>query len=331
VLIGLVAVVFHQVATDAQPAGKVPQVALVFTTSPVAVMAGPEPIHTNVRAFVQGLRKLGYVEGQNIAVERRSAEGRFERFPDIMAELVRQKVDVIVTVGNPMTLAAKRATSTIPIVMALSLDPVEAGLVASLARPGGNVTGQSIRVDAKIYGKSLQLLKESAPKTARVAVFYHSPGTDWPSSAERRELEAAAQVLRLTLMPTAVDRVEQFEAAFASLTPARPDAILVLSPPFFYPHRHRFTEFAAKGRLPSIGPWREFAEVGGLMAYGVNTADMFRRAATYVDKILRGAKPGDLPIEQPMKFELVIDLKTAKSLGLTIPQLVLIQADETIQ
>jgi putative ABC transport system substrate-binding protein len=314
-------------AADAQQAGKIYRVGLILTTSPVSEMAGPEPVHPPTRAFLHTLRSLGYVEGQNLVFERRSAEGKFERFTEIVAELVRLKTDVIVTVSTPLAQAAKQVTTTVPIVVVRSVSPVEAGLVASLGRPGGNITGLTTNTGPEIEGKRLELLKDALPKISRVA--YLRMKTDWEGPLGE-SVNAAAKALNVTLLH-AQHTPNEYADAFAVIARQRPDALLVTDSPPAYAHRHLIVEFAVKNRLPGMYPWREPVEAGGLMSYGVSISDLFRRAAGYVDKILKGAKPADLPIEQPTKFELVINLKTAKALGLTIPQSVLIRADEVIQ
>jgi len=279
-------------------------------------------------AFRQGLREHGYVEGQNIAFEDRFAQGRADRLPTMAAELVSMKVDVIVTESVAAALAAKRATQTIPIVMAISGDPVGAGLVASLPRPGGNVTGLSL-LAPELSGKRLQLLMEAAPRTTRVAVIWNpvSPA----SAGYLRETEAAARSLGLQLQPVEVRSPADLDAAFKAVARARPGALITLADGMLAANRTRIVQFAAKSQLPGVFPHREWADAGGLMAYGPSFASNWRRAATYVDKILKGAKPADLPVEQPTKFELVINLKTAEALSLTFPQSILIQATEVIQ
>ncbi len=279
-------------------------------------------------AFRQGLRELGYVEGQTIAIEYRWAEGRLEKLPDLAAELVRFKLDVIVTAGEASIRAARQATSTIPIVMATAGDPVGSGLIASLARPGGNLTGLSI-LATDLSGKRLELIKETLPKLSRAAVLWN------PDNAvkvlELKETQAAARALGVTLQVAQVRGPNDFEIAFSAITRGRPDALVTLVESLTLLHRARIADFALKSRLPMIAELREFAEAGGLMTYGPSQPDLFRRAATYVDKILKGAKPADLPVEQPMRFEFVINMKTAKTLGLTIPQSILIRADQVIQ
>ncbi len=324
---GGLALLAPPLAADAQQAGKVYRVALVFTTSPASEMAGPDPVHPAARAFLHGLRSLGYMEGQNLIFERRSAEGKFERFGDILAELIRLKTDVIVTVGNPMTGRAKAMTTTVPIVVANSASPVEQGLVASLARPGGNITGLTVNAGPEIEAKRLELLKEALPKISRVAFLGMKAEWKGPSAETVR---AAALALGVRLID-AEHTPTEYSDAFAIITRERPDALFVADSPPNFAHRRLIVEFAAKARLAGTYPRREFVEAGGLMSYGVSTPDLFRRAATYVDKIIKGAKPADLPVEQPTKFELVINIKTAKALGLTIPQSVLYRADEVIQ
>ncbi|MBI3027980.1 MAG: ABC transporter substrate-binding protein [Candidatus Rokubacteria bacterium] len=312
---------------DAQQPGKMYRVGLIFTTSPVSEMAGPEPVHPLARAFLHTLGSLGYVEGQNLVFERRSAEGKFERFTEIVAELVRLKTDVIVTAGVPTAQAAKQVTTTVPIVMATSDSPIEAGLVASLARPGGNITGLTINTGPEIEGKRLELLKDALPKISRVA--YLGMKTDWEGSLGEG-VKAAAKGLNVTLLH-AEHTPNEYAGAFTLIARQRPDALFVPNSAPAFANRRLIVEFAVKNRLPGTSPWREFVEAGGLMSYGVSLSDLFRRAAVFVDKILKGAKPADLPVEQPTKFELVINLKTAKSLGLTIPPSVLVRADEVIR
>jgi putative ABC transport system substrate-binding protein len=315
------------ISSHAQQAGKVYRVGLIVTTSPVSEMAGPEPVHPPTRAFLHTLRSLGYVEGQNLVFERRSAEGKFERFTEIVAELVRLKTDVIVTVSTPLAQAAKQVTTIVPIVMARSDSPVEAGLVASLGRPGGNITGLTTKTGPEIEGKRLELLKDALPKISRVA--YLRMKTDW-AGPSGKSVKAAAKALNVTLLH-AEHTPNEYAGAFAVIARQRPDALLVTDSAPAFAHRRLIVEFAVKNRLPGMYGWRELVEAGGLMSYGVSISDLFRRAAGYVDKILKGAKPADLPVEQPTKFELVINLKTAKALGLTIPPSVLVRADEVIQ
>jgi putative ABC transport system substrate-binding protein len=313
-------------AARAQETRRVYRVALVFTTSPVSEMAGSDPIHPLARSLVHGLHALGYVQGQNLVLEPRSAEGKFERFPEIIRELVSIKVDVIVTVANPMTQAARDVTRTVPIVMAYSVSPVEHGVVQSLNRPGGNVTGLTMNVGSEIPGKQLQLLKELLPRISRVA-FLHS---------KEQEAEgvqnggAAAAKLGITLL-RAEHTPTDYTNAFALIVREHPDALLVGASAVNVANRHLIVEFAAQSRLPAMYPTREFVDAGGLISYGVDFHDLFRRAAGYVDRILRGAAPSDLPVEQPTKFDLVINVKTAMALGLAIPDKLLALADEVIE
>jgi ABC-type uncharacterized transport system substrate-binding protein len=277
------------------------------------------------------LRELGYIEGQNIAIEYRYAEGRPEREPGLAAELVRLKVDIIVVAAGDVTIqAAKNATKTIPIVMTgLGSDPVRAGHVESLARPGGNVTGVTL-LNRELGGKRLELLKEAVPKLARVAVLYDP--ANQPSLHEMKLLPADARALKLTIQPWEIRAVDDFEKVFAALNKQRPDGLYSFGAGgVMRPNRKRIAEFALKSRLPSMYSGRETVEVGGLMSYGADLADGYRRVAIYVDKILKGANPADLPVEQPAKFELVINLKTAKQIGVTIPQSMLYRADKVIK
>jgi putative ABC transport system substrate-binding protein len=313
-------------AARAQQPGRVYRVGLVFTTSPVSEMAGPDPIHPMARSFVQGLRALGYLQGQNLVLEHRSAEGKFERFPEIIRELVSIKVDVIVTVTNPMTRAARNVTRTVPIVMAYSVSPVEHGLVQSLSRPGGNVTGFTMNVGSEIPDKQLQLLKELLPRISRVA-FLHSKEQEAEGVANG---EAAARELGIKLLP-AEHTPTDYTDAFALIAHEHPDALVVGASAVNVAHRHLIVDFAAQRRLPAMYATREFVSAGGLISYGVDFADLFRRAAGYVAKILRGASPSDLPVEQPTKFDLVINVKTAMALGLDVPPTLLALANEVIE
>ncbi len=311
-------------SVDAQQVGKVYRIGVLANAPPTT----PE-VSRNWGAFRQGLGERGWVEGQNIVIEYRWAEGRVERFPSLAAELVSLKLDLIVTASTLGARAAKAATSAIPIVMVYVFDPVGEGLVASLARPGGNVTGQTFQVGPEIVGKQLELLKEAVPKVSRVAVLLNPAGRG--SAVFLKETQAAAQVLALKLQVLEVQSPNELEGAFATMTRERAGALLVLPHPFIFAHSRRIADLAAKSRLPAVYPFRESVEAGGLMAYSANAPDMFRRAATYVDKILKGAKPADLPVEQPTKFELLINLKTARVLGLEMPQSLLIRADQVIQ
>jgi ABC-type uncharacterized transport system substrate-binding protein len=311
-------------AAQAQQAAKIARIGYLGTTLAAYPPNPQDP-------FRQGLRDLGYVEGRNLVIEYRSAEGKYERLPALAAELVALKVDVIVAGGTPATLAAVQATRTLPIVFIGTADPVTSGLVASLARPGGNVTGLSV-LAPELIGKCLELLTQAVPGVSRVAALWQ-PGAV-PERTDKdmlKEAEAAARALGVRLQVVEARGPKDFDRAFSDMTRARAGALTVLPSNMFIIERSRLVDLAAKHRLPAVYPWREFVDVGGLMAYGPGLADLFRRAATYVDKILKGAKPGDLPVEQATKFELVINLKTAKALGLTIPQSVLGRADEVVQ
>jgi putative tryptophan/tyrosine transport system substrate-binding protein len=281
-----------------------------------------------IEALRQGLRELGYVEGKNIIIEWRAADGKPDRLPALAAELVRLKVDVIVTAGPLPTRAAKEATVTIPIIMAFDTDPVGNGFVASLARPGGNITGLSA-LSPEISGKQLELLKETVPKLFRVAVLWNSNEPANPQLL--REIELAAGAFGVKLQYLDVLGSQDSETAFRSATKGRADAVLTLPSAVLNFQRKQIVDLAIKSRLPTIYYAPEFVEDGGLMTYSVSISDLFRRAATYVDKILKGAKPADLPVEQPKKFEFIINLKTAKQIGLTIPQSVLYRADKVIK
>jgi putative ABC transport system substrate-binding protein len=286
--------------------------------------------HTH-EAFRQGLRDLGYVEGRNLVLEYRDAEGKLERLPALAADLVALKVDVIVAPNTVAALAAKQVTRTLPIVFAVAADPVTSGLVTSLARPGGNVTGLSTLVP-ELVGKCLELLKQAVPGISRVAVLW-TPGVlgERTDKDMRKGAEVTARALGVRLQFLEARGPNDFSRAFSDMTRAHTGALTVLPSNMFVSERKRLVDLAAKTRLPAVYPWREFVDAGGLMSYGPNLADQFRHAATYVDKILKGAKPDDLPVEQPTKFELVINLKTAKTLGLTIPQSVLLRADQVIE
>ena len=306
----------------AQQAGKVPRIGFLSATSP-----SDRP--RLLDAFRQGLRELGWVEGQNIVIDYRYAEGRVDRLPDLAAELVRLKVDLIVSWGTQGVTAAKNATETIPIVMIAVRDPVGTGLIASLVRPGGNVTGVSGYAGLEIVAKQLVLLKETVPKIRRVAVL-SNPANAYHQLAIR-EVNVAARSLGVQLQLLEARGPNEFDGAFAAMAKERVGALLVLSDAVLNSHRTRLAELAARSRLPAAYGVRESVEAGGLMSYGPSFLDLFRRAATYVDKILKGARPGDLPVEQPTKFELVINLKIAKALGLTIPPSILQRADQVIE
>jgi putative tryptophan/tyrosine transport system substrate-binding protein len=300
--------------TPARPA----RVGLLMTTTPIAAS------HIVV-AFADGLRELVHVEGKNVMIEYRWAEGRLERFAELAADLVRKPVDVIVASSQGPALAAKRATLTIPIVMVNATDPVEAGLVASLARPGGNVTGLSQQLTPEIRAKQLQLLKETLSKVSRVAVL-RSPAT----TVGLKEYEAAAHTLEIRVQFVEIRNRDDLGRAFAAMTRDRIHALVVPGDTFFFTERRHVADLALTHRLPGIYSLREFAEVGGLMSYSARLTEQFRRAAVYVDKILRGASPSTLPVESPSQYELVINLKAAKALGLTIPPSLLARADQVI-
>ena len=281
------------------------------------------------RAFLQGLHDLGYVEGRNVVIEYRSAEGKMERLPALAAELVALKVDVIVTGGGtPTALAAKEATRILPIVFSSATDPVTDGLVTSLAHPGGNLTGLS-NIAPELVGKCLEQLKEAVPKVSLVAVLWQ-PGALGGRTDMLKPAEVAARALRIRLQFVEAQGPAEFDRAFSEMTRARVGALAVLGSAIFNSERRRLVDLAAKHRLPTVYTSRDFVDVGGLMTYGPSLADSFRRAAAYVDKILKGAKPADLPVEQPTKFELVINLKAAKALGLTIPPSLIQRADQVI-
>jgi ABC-type uncharacterized transport system substrate-binding protein len=310
-------------AAEAQQPVKVPRIGFLSANSP------SDPRNAGLLgAFREGLRDLGYVEGQNIAIEFRWAEGKYDRLPGLAAELVSLKVDIIIAAALPAIRAAAQATGSIPIVMATSLDPMAAGLVAGLARPGGNITGLSAMAP-DLVGKQLELLKEVVPKVSRVALLGNpaNPGT----APMVRRAQDAARELGVRLQPLEARGPSEIDRAFAAMTRERAGALIVLLDVMFAEHRARIADLAAKHRLPAVYGLQEYAEAGGLMVYGSSFVERFRRAATFVDKILKGAKPADLPIEQPTKFELVINLKTAKALGLTIPQSLLQRADQVIE
>ena len=305
----------------AQQPGKLPRVGVLLALPHSA-------ISDRIQAFQEGLRERGYLEGKTIVVEYRYADGQFDRLPDLVMELARLKVNVLVTGGPTATRPAKKATATIPIVMAQDTDPVGNGFVASLARPGGNITGLS-NYHPDLSGKQLELLKEVVPRLARVSVLGNSKEPGNAQALEETKLAGAA--LKLNLQYLNVLDPQDIETAFHAATKARADALLVLSSPVATSHRGQVAQLALKNRLPTMYQVSESVEAGGLMTYGVSTADLWRRSATYVDKILKGAKPADLPVEQPIKFELVINLKTAKQIGLTIPPNVLARADRVIK
>ena len=308
-------------AAGAQQASTVARIGLLSPFSPSTAAVWH-------KSFRQGLRDLGWVEGKNINIEYRYADGREDRLPDLATDLVRLKVNVIVTTVNTDTLAAKNATRTIPIVMASAGDPVGGGLVKSLARPGGNITGLS-QIAPDLAGKRLQLLKEIIPRLARVAVLWNPQGTTSPIAW--REIQLPAQELSVKLQSLPITSPNDFDKAFEDATQAHVDALIIMPDPLFAGNLIRLAELSTKSRIPSMFHLREYADHGGLIVYGVDRTDQFYRAAAYVDRILKGTNPAELPIEQPTKFELVINLKTAKALGLTVPPALLTSADEVIE
>ena len=314
---------FSPVAAEAQQAAKVARIGFLA----LSLAAAP---HAD-EAFRQGLRELGYVEGSNLVIEYRDAEGKVERLPALAAELVTLKIDVIVAPNTVAALSAKEVTRTLPIVVAVAADPVASGLVTSLARPGGNVTGLSI-LASELVGKCLELLAQAVPGVSRVVVLW-TPGVLGERTDKDMLQGAAVTVRALGVRPQFVEarNPADLDRAFSDMTRARAGALTVLASHMFLTERRRLVDLAAKNRLPAVYPWREFVGAGGLMAYGPSIADLYRRASTYVDKILKGTKPADLPVEQPTKFELVINLKAAKTLGLTIPASVLARADQVIE
>src|SRR6266581_7535988 len=306
-------------ASDAQPPGKVFRIGRL-------TLASPSPDDPD--GFRQGLRELGYIEGQNIVIESRSAEGSVDRLGALATDLVRRNMDVIVAGGSPAIHAAQRATSTIPIVMTTDTDAVAQGFVVSLARPGSNITGLA-GLGMELHGKRLELLKEVVPTASRIAALWNPAN---PSLAPfLRETQAAAQALGVALQVLEVRTPNDFEGAFAAAISGRAEALIVMADAFLADHRTRIVDFAQRNRLPGMYPRRSYVDVGGLMAYSLSIPNQYRRAAAYVDKILKGAKPADLPVEQPTKFELSINLKAAKALGITMPPSLLILADEVIQ
>jgi putative ABC transport system substrate-binding protein len=317
----VVALTLCGVRAEAQQPAKIPRIGFLGATSPSTIPA-------RLDAFRQGLRDLGYAEGKNIIIEYRYADGKLDRVPALAAELVRLNVDVIVTGGSAATRPAREATVTIPIVMAQDTDPVGNGFVASLARPGANITGLSI-VAPELSGKQLELLKETVPKLLRVVVPSNSNEPSYPQL--RKETELAAKALKIQIQFLDARSAKDVETAFREATKRRADAVLVPTMPIVASQRAQIADLAVKNRLPAMYGQPEYVEAGGLMFYGASITDLFRRAATYVDKILKGAKPVDLPVEQPTKFEFVINLKAAKQIGLTIPPNVLARADRVIR
>jgi putative ABC transport system substrate-binding protein len=309
-------------AAEAQQAGKVWRIGFILT-------AAENETGYLFKALDEGLRELGYVEGRNVVFERRFANGRQDRLPGLATELVQLKIDVLVTGSNPVIAAVKQVTAAIPVVMAVSRDPVGAGFIANLARPGGNITGLANDPAPEIIGKNLELLKEAAPRVSRVAFLWNPlpPG----AGTSKKVVEGAARNLGLAFQSVEVRGRNEFEGAFAAMVRERANGVVVATDPMFVGPRSQVVLLAARSRIPAVYGLKEFAEAGGLMSYGPSIAHQFRRAATYVDKILKGANPGDLPVEEPTKFELVINLKTAKTLGLTIPPSLLLRADQVIE
>ena len=311
-------------AVEAQRPGKVYRIGYLTVPS-------RETAQGVANAFQLGLRDLGWIAGRNVVVDYRFAESNVDRLPDLAAELVRLRADVIVAGANAAVIAAKNATPTIPIVMFLAIDPVAAGLVASLAQPGRNVTGLTVTAGQEIYGKQLQLLKDAFPRISRVAILVNQATPSYARALALQEIDIATQALGLQRTRMEIRDPAEFDNAFEAMTTAHLDAIFVPADSMFYQHRVRLAGLVAKTRLPAMWGLREYAEAGGLLAYATELNDLARRAATFVDKILKGAKPADLPVEQPTKFELSINLKTARALGLTIPPSVLQRADHVIQ
>ena len=310
-------------ATGAQPTEKHPRIGML--------LPGPPAPYPELDAFYQELRELGYAEGKNIAIDRVYAEWKPDRFPELAAELVRRKVDIIVVVSTSPARAAQQATSTIPIIVAAMADPVGDGLVANLARPGGNITGNTF-LGPELIGKRFGLLKEAIPGLSRVAALWHPSAYGEATMAGiLADTKDAAQVLQVQLQLVPVRDPGELDGAFGAMTGEHAEALIQLPSPMLYVQHRRIVDLAAKSRIPAMYNAREFVEAGGLMAYGANLADLWRRAAGYADKILKGAKPADLPVEQPTKFEFLINLKTASDLGLTIPPLLLATADEVIE
>jgi len=308
-------------AARAQQPAKIPRIGFLgnSTATMEANLIGP---------LRDGLRELGYEEGRNVIIEFRWADGKYDQFPALVAELLAAKVDVIITAGTPATLAIKKATSTVPLVFIAVGDPVGTGVVPNLGRPGGNITGLS-SIAPDLEGKRLELLREVVPKLSHVA-FFLNPANAF-HTASMRQARVAAQSLGIKLQPMEVNKSEQLDGAFASIVKEKPDALLILADRIFLHNRKRMMEFAIQQRLPSVNAYRELVEAGGLISYGPSYEDMHRRAAVYVDKILKGTKPADLTIEQPTKFTLLINLKTAKTLGLTVPPTLVARADELIE
>ena len=303
------------------------RIGVILTTSPIAEMLGPEPIHPRLRAFIREMRRLGYTEGTNLILDRRSAEGKFDRFPEIIAELLRLKPDVLVTLGGPMTLAAKKLTQSVPIVAMAVADPIGMGVVNSLARPGGNITGISASAGPELSAKRLELLKDAVPSITRVA--YLGQKSEWDAS-HGKAARAAAQKLGLAMV-LAEAQPKDYSAGFAVIKRERPSAVFVGGAFTEWVNRHAIVEALNTMRLPNTHAYSESVEIGGLMSYANYSDYTWLRAAAYVDKILKGTKPGDLPIEQPTRFELVVNVKAAKALGIVLPQSFLLRADRVIE
>jgi ABC-type uncharacterized transport system substrate-binding protein len=322
-LLGSLGVLAAPLVGEAQQAGRVNRLGIL---SPGGV---PDPsVATAPNLVPMALRELGYVDGRNLVVERRFAEGKIDLLPGLARELVQLQVDVIIAAGVEAVQAARDTTGTTPIVMIVGIDPVARGWVASLSRPGGNITGVTVVAETVLAGKRLELIREAVPGAARIAVL--TPGGSGASGAQLREAQKAASALRVKLVVVEVQGTD-YDRAFAAMAAERVDALFVLMSPILTRDRKQIIERAAKYRLPAIYEWREQVEVGGLMSYGSSIVDLSRRVAAYVDKMFKGAKPADLPVEQPTKFELVVNMKTAKALGLTIPPSVLARADEVIE
>jgi len=317
-LLTLLIVFALSIPAEAQQAKKIPRIGILTARSGAL----------ETEAFRDGLRELGYIEGQNLVMEYRSADDRLEQLPDLAAELVRLKVDVIVTQSTPATIAAKNATKTIPIIMAGSIDPVATGVVPSLARPGGNITGVTV-MNEELAGKRLELLKETNPKVSHVAVLWNPANSG--AAVVLKQTQTAAKQLSLPLESLEIRSVNDLQGVFEAATRSGANALVVLRSVPISDHLKVVADLAIKDRLPSIHDRGDFVEAGGLMSYGPNLSDMPRRAAIYVDKVLKGAKPAELPVERPTKFELIINLKTAKQIGLTIPPNVLLRADKVIK
>lgn len=314
------------VGARAQQAGRAYRVALIFPNAPVSDMDGPEPVSRYAKAFVHALRDLGYLEGSNLVLERRSTEGKYERSTEIATELTQSRLDVVVAANNVIIESLKRVTRNVPIIMAPAIDPVEAGLVESLARPGGNITGFTFDPGPEIEGRRLQLLKEAVPAASRIGFL----GTKSEWELVGKELQTAAQELRVTIFHLELNP-SNYAEAFARTTGEAGEAILASRNGVHYVHRRIAAEVSLTRRLPGLFAWRDITEVGGLMSYSADYSDTLRRAAGYVDRILKGAKPADLPVQQPTKYELLINLKTAKALGLDLPPTLLARADEVIE